>query len=789
MLKNYLKISLRNIFRNKTYSIINILGLSIGITCSILILLWVTDEFSYDHYHKNANNIYRIVGDDAVVGKMAISCGPLAEYMKNNFPDVVSATRYMPYEEGSSFKYKDKILQIKNGAFADPDFFEMFSFSFLKGNPKTALSDLSKIVITESMAKRFFGKENPVDKTLLIDGQNPAVVSAVIKDLPANSQLQFNFIISTQILKYIGFPLDEWYNAGLHTFIQVESTTDIQKFNTQIAGIMSKQIPGFNRKLLLQPLTDIHLNTDFYGDLSGLGDKKYIYIFSAIALFLVLIACINYINLSTARVFKRSKEVGLRKIMGSNRLQVIKQFFIESIMVVVASFIIAVALIEVFLPLFNRVSGKMLTINYYDGTFFSVVAVLFIIVALLSGAYPALYLSSVKPVHSLKNILRDGKKGSLFRKVLVVVQFSLSIILIAGTATIYRQLNFVKNKKLGFDKENIILFSAKGKFQQNYNTMKNELLKQSSIINVTAEDRLFTNSKMSTTNLYWEGKEDKTEINIGYSYVDYNFFDMLNVELKEGRNFLRDISTDQTAFILNEEAINQLKFRRPIGKQFSLNNIRGEIIGIIKNTNFKSLHYKVQPNAYMLLSNYSDLSFKYNGIIYVKTATGKTRDAISAIENIWKKENPNLPFEYHFLDETIDKQYTKEIQTGEIFSWFSLIAIFISCLGLYGLSLFIIENRTKEIGVRKVLGASIPGILKLFYNDFSKLILLSTIIACPLTWYGINKWLQNFAYRIDINVWVFVLSGGIALVIALATVSFQAIKAATANPVESLRYE
>ncbi|MEJ2505113.1 MAG: ABC transporter permease, partial [Ignavibacteriaceae bacterium] len=317
--KNYLKISLRNIFRNKTYSIINILGLSIGITCSILILLWVTDEFSYDHYHKNANNIYRIVGDDAVVGKMAISCGPLAEYMKNNFPDVVSATRYMPYEEGSSFKYKNKVLQIKNGAFADPDFFEMFSFSFLKGNPKTALSDLSKIVITESMAKRFFGKENPVDKTLLIDGQNPVVVSAVIKDLPANSQLQFN----------------------------------IQKFNTQIAGIMSKQIPGFNRKLLLQPLTDIHLNTDFYGDLSGLGDKKYIYIFFAIALFLVLIACINYINLSTARVFKRSKEVGLRKIMGSNRLQVIKQFFIESIMVVVASFIIAVALIEVFLSLFT----------------------------------------------------------------------------------------------------------------------------------------------------------------------------------------------------------------------------------------------------------------------------------------------------------------------------------------------------------------------------------------------------------------------------------------------------
>jgi putative ABC transport system permease protein len=789
MLKNYFKISLRNILRNKTYSIINILGLSIGIACSILILLWIYDELSYDRFHKNANEIYRIVGEDAIVGKIAISCGPLANYMKDNFPDVVNATRYLPYADGSAFKYDDKVLQIKNGAFADPDFFKMFSSNFLGGNPKTALSNFSDIVITESMAKRFFGNENPIGKTLLIDVQNPMVVSAVIKDMPANSQLQFNFIIGIPILKYIGFPLDEWGNAGLHTFIKVKRSADIQKLNTQIAGIMSNQIPGFNRKLFLQPLTDIHLDTDFYGDLSGLGDKKYVYIFSAIALFLILIACINYMNLSTARVLKRSKEVGLRKIMGSNRLKVIIQFFIESMMIVVVSFFIAIALIEILLPLFNRVSGKMLMISYFDATFFGGIAVLLTIVALLSGGYPALFLSSVKPVHSLKNILIDGKKGSLFRRVLVVVQFSLSIILIAGTTTVYGQLNYIKNKKLGFDKENVILFGAKGKFQQNYNAMKNELLRQSSIIGVTAEDRLFTNGKMSTTNVYWEGKETTSDINMGYSYVDYNYFDMLKVGFKEGRNFSRDMSTDQIAFILNEAAINIMKLKQPVGKQFTLNNMQGKLVGIIKNTNFRALYYKVQPTAYMVISDYSELSFKYNGIIYAKTAAGRTRDAISAIENIWKKENPNLPFEYHFLDETIDKQYIKEIQIGEIFSWFSLIAIFISCLGLYGLSLFMIENRTKEIGVRKVLGASIPSILKLFYNDFSKLILLSTIIACPLAWYGMNKWLQNFAYHIELSWWVFVLSGGIALAIALATVSFQAIKAATANPVESLRYE
>ena len=537
MLRNYFKISFRNIFRNKTYSIINILGLSIGIACSILILLWLQDELSYDRFQKNANEIYRVVGDDAILGKMAISCGPLAEYMKDNHPDVIKATRYMPYADGSNFKYNDKNLQIKNGAFADPDFFKMFSFDFIDGNPETELTNISDIVITESMGKKIFGNENPLGKTLMVDGKDPVLVSAVIKDLPANSQLQFNFIISTQILKYIGFPVDKWSNAMLHTFIQVKSTTDIQNLNTQITGIMAKQIPGFNRKLALQPLTDIHLNTGFSNDLPGIGDKKYIYIFSAIALFLILIACINYINLSTARVFKRSKEVGLRKIMGSSRLQVIKQFFIESLIVVIASFVIAITLVEILLPLFNQVSGKILTINYHDITYVVGIFVLLIIVALISGGYPALFLSSIKPVHSLKNILSDGKKGSLFRKVLVVVQFSLSIILIAGTATVYRQLNFIKNKKLGFDKGNVILFNAKGKFQQNYNTMKNELLNQSSILDVTAEDRLLTNSTKSTTNLNWEGKDGKTDIDIEYSYVDYNYFDLLNVGFKDGKIF------------------------------------------------------------------------------------------------------------------------------------------------------------------------------------------------------------------------------------------------------------
>jgi len=788
MLKNYFKICLRNNIRNKTYSIINILGLSIGIACSIFILLWVADELSYDRFHKNADEIYRVVGDDAVVGKMVPTCGPLAEYLKDNFPEVINSTRYMPYS-GSAFKYNDKLLKIEKGVFADPAFFEIFSFSFLSGDPKKALSEIANIVITESMAKKFFIDENPLGKTLLVDGQSPVVVSAVLKDPPSNSQLQFDFILNTLVLKYVGLPLDNWSNASFHTFILTQKDIDIQSFNKEISDIMPKQIPGFNRKLYLQPLTDIHLNNDFSYDFPGLGDKKYIYIFSAIALFLILIAAINYINLTTAGLLKRTKEAGLRKIMGSNRLQIIKQFFSESFFIVVIAFIAALVLLEIFLPVFNELSGKVLDINYFNIRFAGGILILLCLIAIIAGGYPAFLISSVRPINTLKNIFVHGQKGTFFRKVLVIIQFSLAIMLIVGTITVTYQLNYIRNKKLGFEKESILYFDGKGKFQQNYIAMKNELLSHSSIIDVTAEDRLFTNPTNATVNLNWEGKQDGNDIQVEYSFVDYNYFDMLKVDFKEGRNFSQELRTDENSFILNEEAVNQMRLEQPVGKRFRLNEIEGNIIGIIKNTNFKSLHYRIEPAAYIALGSSSTLSFSYNGVFLVKAAAGKTREAITAIEDIWEKVNPNIPFEYHFLDETIDKQYVKEVQTGKIFSYFAAIAIFISCLGLYGLTLFITENRTKEIGVRKVLGASVTSIVKMFYNDFSKLILISGIIACPLAWYAMNKWLQDFAYRIEISWLIFALSGGIALVIALATISFQAIKAATANPVESLRYE
>jgi len=788
MLKNYFKIAFRNIRRHKTYSILNLTGLGVGMACAILIMLWIGHELSYDRFHANAAQIYRVVGNDAIVKKIAVTCGPLAETLKNDYPDIVNSTRYMPYS-GSPFKYKGKTLNEDKGAFADPAFLEMFSFKSINGNLLTALSNPSDIVITQTMAKRFFGTEDPIGKALLVNGSSPMVVSAVVEDPPSNSQLQFNFLMNILVLKYIGFPFDNWSNAGLHTFVQVKKNTDIRKLNAQIADLMPKHIPGFARKLFLQPLTDIHLGADYIGDLPGLGDMKYIYIFSAIGLFLILIACINYINLSTARVLDRSREVGMRKIVGSSKAQLINYFLIESGIYVLVAALIALALVELFLPEFSRLSGTNLVTRYAGANLWLGLIVTACITCLLAGVYPALRLSSLKPIAALKDHSIPGRGGVLSRKTLVVVQFGLSIILIAGTAIVYQQLNYIRNKKLGFDKSNIIYFQAKGKFLRNYDMMKSDLLSHSSIADVTAEDKLLLNAANSTENLDWEGKSNKTYVNAEYSFVDRNYFKMLDVRMKEGRNFSPNAGADRDAYILNEEAVKQMGIESPLGKRFSLNNKPGVIIGVIKDVNFKSLHQRITPSVYSVLGDYSGLSFTYNGTILVKTAAGKNGDAIASISKIWKEVNPDLPFEYHFLDESIDKQYLKENQTGEIFGVFSAMAILISCLGLYGLTSYVTENRTKEIGIRKVLGASVLNIVTMLYGDFAKWILLSNIIAWPVAWYAMNKWLQAFAYHIDLGLWVFGLAGIIALVIAIGTMSVRAIRAATANPVESLRYE
>jgi len=788
MLKTHLKIFIRNLFRNKSQSLITIFGLAVGIACAVLILLWVVDELSYDRFHSNADEIYRVLGRDGLIGEMSVTCGPLAGHLEKNYPEVVDATRYMPYA-GATFTSGENMFAIDKGVFADPAFFRMFSTEFLHGDPASALSDLSSIVLTRSTAERFFADENPIGKTLLMDGQSPMTVTGVVADPPANSQIQFRYLINVEVLKYIGMPLDSWDNAAFHTFIQVREDTRIPALNVSISNIMSEQIPGFNRTLYLQPLTDIHLTSGIAHDLSGIGDPKYVLIFSAIALFLILIACINYINLSTARSLKRSKEVGLRKILGADRSKIVRYFFTESVVVLIISFIVAAVLVQWLLPAFNQLSAKTLTIDYASPEIILGSLFLLILTASIAGGYPALRFSGANPVTAVKGIPRRGRSHTASRRGLVITQFALSIILLVGTIIVFSQLEYIRNKNLGFNQENVLYFPARGNFVQSYDRLKHELSNYSSIVDVTAEDKMLTEFSNSTADLHWAGKGNQTDLNIGYSHIDANYLELLDVEIVAGRNFNPDRASDRTAYILNEEAIDQMGLEEPVGKRFMLNGAEGYIIGITKDANFNSLHHQVEPRAYMLLDPTSGNSFQYVGNILVKATSGKTEEAIAAIQNIWQRENPDVPFEYHFLDETIDSQYQTEVRTGKIFGYFSLIAILISCLGLYGLTAFIIEGRTKEIGVRKALGATVAGILGMFLSDFSKMILIAGVIAWPVAWFVMLFWLQNFAYRVSLTVWPFLLSGLSALAIALLTVSWQAMRAATANPVESLRYE
>lgn len=783
----HLKMHLRGLTSNKTHSVINILGLSIGIAFSVLILLWVADELSFDRFHEHSGEIYRILGDDVLIGDMAATCGPLTAYMENNYPEVIRATRVMQYE-GAAFKYGENMFNVDKGTLVDPEFLKMFSFRLLQGAPETALADLSSIVLTKSVAEKLFRDENPLGKTVLMDGTSPMNVSAVIDDPPENSQLQFNYLLNVEVLRFLGVPLDLWENAAFHTFIQVRPDADIAQLNAGIANLMGEQIPGFNRTLYLQPLTDIHLTNGVAYDLPGLGDKKYVYIFSAIALFLILIACINYINLYTARSLKKMRSVGLRKILGAGRFRVMGQFLSESAIISLVSIVVAAVIALLIIPIFNQISGKNLSLDVSAPSVIFGALLLWVVTSLLSGGYPALLMSRAKPL-TVVNKRTIGSGGSVSRWILVVIQFSLAIMLLVGTITVYHQINYIRNKNLGFDKENIIYFSADGNFVQDYDRLKHELLSLSSITGVTAEDKMFMNFGNSTANLYWEGKTDQTDINIEYSHVDANFLDMLNVNLIAGRNFEQNRSDDLSTYILNEEAVDQMGLTDPVGKRFVLNGQEGRIIGVARNSNFKSLHHAVNPSVFMLLDPGRKVEFQYNGTIMVRTVPGKAPQAIASLQDLWRQENPDIPFEYHFLDETIDRQYSNEIRTGRIFSYFSLIAIFISCLGLYGLTMFMTEDRTKEIGIRKTIGASVPEILALLSADFTKWVLLANVVAWPVAWFAMHRWLQNFAYHVNMSWWTFALAGALALIIALFSISWQAIRAATANPVESLRYE
>ena len=785
MFKNYLKIALRNIKRHKGYSFINIVGLAIGMACCILILLWVQDELSYDRFHENADDIYRVIQDINFTDHSttwAITQGPLGPSLKEDYSEIINAVRITG--RGLRLTYDEKSYDEGVGM-ADGSIFEMFTFPLIKGDPATALSDPFSIILTEEMAAKYFGEEDPIGKIIKADNQWDFQVTGVMKNVPHNSHLQFDFLIPFIFGRELNYTVDRWGNSQFRTYVQLQKGVAGQEVIQKISGhLFEKPTIEKDARLNLQALTRIHLYSNYEYD-SAHGDIMYVTLFSIIAFFILLIACINFMNLATARSGNRAKEVGMRKVAGAHRTDIIKQFYGESILLAFIALLFAVVFVWLLLPVFNNLAAKELSMNL-SGNLSILLGLLCIamLTGIISGSYPALFLSAFQPVMVLKGSRLSGSKGSIFRKTLVVFQFSLTILLIVCTAGVYNQINYMRNRKLGYDREHMIYFGMRGDMRTQFDAVKNELLQNPNILGVTASSNVPTYGYTFSNSLWrWEGQSPDEEILMRAVFIDVDYFKTFGMEIAEGRSFSREFPTDATeAIMINEEAVKAMGMESAIGKRLSIQDNNFNIIGVVKNYHFRSLRQKIDP--LILIYNPGN-----SRALFARLRSDNIPQTIGYIENLWKKFAPGFPFNYRFLDEALDMLYRSEQRIGTLFQYFSFLAILISCLGLLGLASFMAEKRTKEIGIRKVLGASISNIAMLLSKEFTKWVLVANVIAWPIAYFAVSKWLQSYVYKANITIWSFILSGVLALFIALITVSYQSIKAALANPIDSLRYE
>jgi putative ABC transport system permease protein len=800
MFKNYLKIAFRNLTKQKSYSFINITGLAIGMACAIFILLWVQDELSYDRFHVNNDHIFRVVTkfiDEGNTYYGEQTSAPVAPFLKNNFPEIQKSTTFCSsWLTGNSrniIKFGEKSFYTDDLILTDRSFFDIFSFPFIQGDKNTALENPNSVILTKSVAAKCFGNEEPISKTIQVDG-NPVIVTGVIKDIPQNSHLQFDVVLPLTYMRNTdrGFFLNKWDCYGFATYVHLQDGVAINELDKKIDDVIIKNDPYFGdtaAHIFLQPLEQIRLfNVD-----GSVGFMRYVYIFSTIAVIILLIACINYMNLSTARSERRAKEIGLRKVVGSKRANIIRQFFSESLLYALISFLFSLLIVIILLPQFNEITGKQIAFNYSNPGFLLGLMLVALFTGIIAGSYPALYLSSFIPIEILNRSKNIGAKKSLIRKTLVVIQFSLSIGLIISMSIVSKQVGYMRNAEIGFEKENIITLPVSGGIENFIESFKHELKANPDIVCVALKSSNPLSAGGTSGTISWEGKKPDQQINWCYPMVDHDYFKTLNMKIAEGRDFSKEIQSDlKQGFILNEEAVSEGNIENPIGKHITVNGSSGMIIGVAKNAQLNSLRFTIQPEVYHLSRTFRE-RFQ---TLFIKIASGEDDHqfnnmaaSLAHIENVWKKFMPDAPFEYRFLDETLENQYKAEIRISSILKYFTFLAVFLSCLGLLGLTSFMAEQRTKEIGVRKVLGASITGIVILLSKEFTKWVLIANVIAWPLAYYFMNKWLQEFANRINIGIATFVVSGIIALVIALLTVSFLTIKAALANPIKSLRYE
>jgi putative ABC transport system permease protein len=796
MFKNYLKIAFRNISRYKGYSFINIFGLTIGIICCIFIFLYVDHEMSYDRYHANHDRIFRVAEDIQTKSSNRIFAPvspPLAPALKENFPQVEYAGRFLNLSP-RLVKYKEKIFYESNGFTADQDIIHIFTFSFLKGNPREALVRPNTLVITERMAVKYFGAANPLGKTLKINNQDYEI-TGVVANPPANTHWQYNFITSLKTYEKSRF-LSNWHGTMAYTYVKLAAGADVKGFEEQMHHIAHKYVGetlkgwGEVYRYFLQPIADIHLYSNIRYEIAPPGNPNMIIIFSTVGLLVLLIACFNFINLTTARSANRAKEVGLRKVVGGQRKQLILQFVGESFISALIALITAMSFTGLIMPLFNNLLGTQFTpSSLYQLPVIVVMLALVFFIGLAAGLYPAFILSAFKPVSVLKTSLSTGSTKSLLRRILVVLQFSISIILIIGTIGVHKQLNFMKHWYLGFDKEQKLVIPFRGgiRIDKNYNMIKDQYLQNSSILNAAASSSV-PGRGVSNYAIKLVGEENDRNQSMFHLYFDPDFIPNYNIKMIAGRAFDREIQTDEgTTCLINRAAIKAFGWNLPDqapGKILLTGNggRKIRIIGVTENFHYRGLQHEVEPlvmewNNRML----RNMTFTVN--------TSNLGDTLAFAEKTWKSLFPGNPFEYYFLDDSFNKQYLAEERTGALFGVFTILGQFIACLGLLGLAAFTTQQRTKEIGVRKVLGASIPGITFLISKEFLKWVALANIIAWPAAYIAMNQWLSSFAYRAPIGIWSFIISALLALLIAIITVSFQSIRAAATNPMEALRYE
>lgn len=789
MLQNYLKIAWRNIVRNKTFSLINVLGLALGMASSLLIFLWIQDELSVDAYHENGPQLYNVMERQIYDGKVEAGTstpGLLAEELKRKFPEVKYASGFT-WEEQHTFAVKNKINKEK-GRFAGADWFSMYSIPLLEGTAESALSAPNNIAISRRMAEHFYGSPAAaIGQSIRVDSKADYQVTAVFENIPANSSETYDYLLNWQDFLKRNEWAKDWGNNAPQTRIQLQPGADASQLEAKLEGFLHNYSAGlktgtFDIQLFLQPYQEAYLYSNFEHGYQDGGRIGYVRLLSIVAVFVLLIACINFMNLATARSVKRAREVGVRKVVGAVRGLLVGQFMGEALLLTSLALVVALALVWGLLPTFNQLTGKQIVLDLTQSHFWLILLSMTLVTGLVAGSYPALFLSSLQPLRVLKGSIRFGSGARQFRQGLVVFQFMLSVLLIVGTLVVYRQMDYIQNKNLGYNRENLIYLPAEGELVGKYSTFKQELLNQPGIQSITYMEGTPTERHGSTNNVQWPGKDPNLSIEFMFSRVDYDFTNTLNVKVK-GRDFSEKFGQDSTNFLINETAARRIGYDDPIGKPLTLWGKPGIIVGVMEDFHTGSLHRPIEPMIVLLKPDVAGKN------ILVRTKPGQTKEALASLEALTRKLNPEFPFTYQFADESYQNLYRAETVLGSLANYFAFLAIFISCLGLLGLSAFMAEQRTREIGVRKVLGASLANVVALLSLDFLKLVFVAIVLACPVAWYFMNQWLANYEYKIAIEWWMLAGAGLLAMGIALLTISFQSIKAALMNPVRSLRSE